>query len=69
MARGLPQFQTYNAGELADMFELFDYGVPLFGGLLGTGLEIPIYPFIFGGCGVLALVLVLVFGRKKKEQK
>ena len=67
VARGLPPFQQFDEGELADMFSLFDYGVPLYGMLLGTGLEVPMYPFVFGGCGVLAIVLLIVFGRKKKE--
>ena len=67
VSRRLPNFQAYNAGELSDMFLLFDYDVPLFGFLLGTGLVVPAYPFIFGGIGLLAIVLVLVFSRKKKE--
>ncbi|MCH5287141.1 MAG: Cna B-type domain-containing protein [Christensenellaceae bacterium] len=65
--RGVPYLGDYNAEELAGMLMLFDYGVPLFGTLLGTGLEIPMYPFVFGGCGALAILLVIVFGRKKKE--
>ena len=67
VARGLPGFGGYNEGELMEMFMLFDYGVPLFGVLLGTGLEIPMYPFVFAGFGALAIVLLLAFGRKKKE--
>ena len=67
VARGVPTFNTYNAGELSELVDLFDYGVPLFGMLLGTGLEVPVYPFVFAGCGVLALVLAIVLSLKKKK--
>ena len=66
-ARGLPNFYLYTEGDLSEMFDLFDYGVPLFGVLLGTGLEIPMYPFIFAGFGLLAIAMLVVLGRKKKE--
>ena len=57
--------------ELEDLVDLFDYGTPLWGELLKTGDETPIYPFIFGGVGVAALaalILLTVFGKKKKEE-
>ena len=52
--------------ELSDLIMLFDYGTPLWGGLLQTGDELPVYPFVFGGIGVIALAAYLVLSRKKK---
>lgn len=54
--------------ELEGLLELFDYGTPMWSGLLGTGDDLPAYPFIFGGIGALAL-LALLLGRKRKAQK
>ena len=55
--------------ELAELIELFDYLTPLFGMLLATGLEIPAYPFIFGGIGGIALIALIVLSRKKKDKQ
>ena len=66
--RGLPDFSTYTDAELANMFLLLDYGVPLFGALIGTGREVTATPYVFGGVGLLAIALVVVLGRKKKER-
>ena len=66
--RNTPDFSGLTLEELSDMLMLFDYDVPLMGMLLGTGLELPMYPFVFAGLGVLALALALVFGRKRKER-
>ena len=63
----VPLFGILTAEELEELLDLFDYDVPLFGGLLGTGLEIPAYPFVFAGVGLLALAL-LVLTRKKREK-
>lgn len=62
-----PQFSRYTEEELEDLISIFDYDVPLWGGLLGTGDETPLYPFIFAGVGVLAVILLILFGRKKKR--
>ena len=52
--------------ELEDLIDLFDYGTPLFG-LLGTGDDIPAYPFVFGGIGIAALIALAVAGRRKRR--
>ena len=56
-----------NTAELEQMLRLFDYGTPLWGTLLKTGREVPAYPFIFGGMGVAALLLLAVLSRKKRK--
>ena len=64
-----PTFEAENEEELEEYLELFDYGTPLFGELLGTGDDTPIYPFIFGGVGgaaLIALIVLLVLGNRKK---
>ena len=68
VSRQAPTFEQFSEEELEDLITLFDYGVPLYGMLLGTGDELPMYPFVFGGIGLLAIAAVFVFGRKKKEQ-
>ena len=60
-------FSRFREEELEDLLDIFDYGVPLWGGLLGTGDEIPVYPFAFGGLGLLALVAYLLYNRKRKN--
>lgn len=55
------------AEQLSNLLHIFDYDTPLFGILLGTGLEIPTYPFIFAGMGCLALIALLATSRKKKR--
>ena len=52
--------------ELEELFELFDYGTPLFG-MMQTGDELPVYPFIFGGVGLAAIILFIVLGKKNKK--
>ena len=56
-----------NMADLLDMIQLFGYETPLWGTLLKTGLEVPAYPFIFGGLGVAALILLAVLSRKKRK--
>ena len=53
--------------QLEDLVDVLDYDTPLYGGLLGTGDRTPIYPFIFAGVGAAALIILLVFGRKRKQ--
>ena len=56
--------------ELAELFDLFGYGTPLWGtGLLPTGDETPLYPFVFGGVGLMALLGWLITGRKKRKAR
>lgn len=64
-----PPFEEFPEEELEELIDIFDYDVPLWGGLLKTGAETPLYPFVFGGIGALALIILLVFGRKKKKGK
>lgn len=65
-ARQTPKYGGRTTDELTDLIDLFDYGTPLFGALLGTGDETPVYPFVFGGIGLLALGLAL-FARKRRD--
>jgi len=62
-----PRFRDFPEEGLEDLIDIFDYDVPLWGGLLGTGSEVPAYPFVFAGVGVAALIVLFVFGRKKKK--
>ena len=52
--------------DLEELVDLFDYGTPLYG-MLGTGDEIPVYPFIFAGAGIVALIALVVGSRKKRK--
>lgn len=61
------RFGNFREEELEELLDIFDYGVPLWGGLLGTGDEIPVYPFAFGGLGLLALVAFLLYNRKRNR--
>ena len=65
-----PPFEEQTEEELEELLDLFDYGTPLFG-ILPTGDDMPIYPFIFGGIGLGAIgaLLVLMLKSKKKGQK
>ena len=47
------------------MIEIMDYDTPLWGGLMDTGDDIPVYPFVFAGLGLLALAALAALGRKK----
>ena len=51
--------------ELEGLLDMFDYGTPLYG-MLGTGDETPLYPFVFGGVGLLALALLMALKKRKK---
>ena len=54
----LKQFANLTVEELEELIELFDYETPLYGELLKTGDETPVYPFIFIGIGLLILLYV-----------
>ena len=64
-----PMFATQTEPELEELIDLPEYGTPLYGELLGTGDETPIYPFIFAGIGLAAVALLLIFGKKRKENE
>ena len=53
--------------ELEGLIELFGYGTPLWGGLLQTGDQMPVYPFVFGGCGIVALLVLVILERRKRK--
>ncbi|NLO85886.1 MAG: Cna B-type domain-containing protein [Clostridiales bacterium] len=52
-----------------DSIARLDGETPLYGGLLKTGDEMPIYPFVFGGIGLLAAIAAIILGRKKRPQR
>ncbi len=64
-----PPFEGMTEEEMDDFIDMLDYGTPLWGQLLGTGDETPVYPYVFGGVGVVAIVALVLFGRKKKGKK
>ena len=45
------------------------YTPDLTGSLMNTGDDTPVYPFVFGGIGAVAVVAALVLGRKKKKKE
>jgi len=60
-----PRFEDLSDEELEELFDMFGYGTPLYG-MLGTGDELPLYPFVFGGLGLLALALLLALRKRGK---
>jgi LPXTG-motif cell wall-anchored protein len=64
-----PRFEEFTEEEMTDVVEMLDYGTPLWGQLLGTGDETPVYPYVFGGVGAIAVIALAVFGRKRKKKK
>ena len=61
-------FDAYTEEELEELLDLFDYDTPLWGGLLGTGDDLPIYPFVFGAIGALAVILLVVTDRRRRGE-
>lgn len=66
-----PPFQFRSEEELEELIDLFGYGTPLYGGLLGTGDETPAYPYVFAGIGVAAVIALAALGiaRRKKRRR
>ena len=64
-----PHFEGMTEEEMEEYLDMLDYGTPLWGQLLGTGDETPVYPYVFGGVGVVAILALVLFGRKKKGKK
>ena len=64
-----PPFEGFDEEMMDDLLDMLDYGTPLWGGLLGTGDETPVYPYVFGGVGLLAVLALLVFGKKRGKKK
>lgn len=65
----VPHLPPLDSSDMADLIYLFDYMVPLYGRLLGTGLEIPAYPFIFAGVGGGILLALLLTKRRKRKPR
>ena len=65
----VPKFGQMTAEEVDELMEMLNYNTPLWGQLLGTGDNTPVYPYVFGGVGVLAILALVIFGRKKKKVK
>ncbi|MBQ8110446.1 MAG: Cna B-type domain-containing protein, partial [Clostridia bacterium] len=65
---GRPGYEKYTEEELEELFDLFGYGTPLWGGLMPTGDEVPAYPFIFGGIGVMALGALLIISKRRRYE-
>ncbi len=61
-----PKFERMGEEEFDDLLDILDYGTPLFG-MMGTGDEIPAYPFVFGGIGALAVVAYILVKRRKRR--
>ena len=58
-----------NDEELEELFDMFGYGVPLWGQLMPTGDETPAWPWIFAGIGAAALMAIPVIGRKRRRRR
>ena len=53
--------------DLEELVELFDYDTPLWGGLLGTGDETPVYPFVFGAIALVSIAMLLADSRRRRR--
>ena len=58
-------FASMTIEELEELIDLFGYQTPLFG-MMATGDETPVYPWVFGGMGLAALLALLAIGRKRR---
>ena len=61
-----PGFEEMTDEELEDLFDMFGYGTPLFG-ILGTGDITPLYPYIFGGVGAIAVIAAVMLGKRRRK--
>jgi hypothetical protein len=64
----VPPFEEKDDEELEELFDMFGYGTPLYG-MFGTGDQIPAWVWICGAVGILALVMAIVMGRKKRRTR
>ena len=65
-----PPFEKLTEEKMDELVDILDYKTPLWGQLLGTGDKTPVYPYVFGGIGVAAIVaLLVIFGRKRKKKE
>ena len=63
-----PVFEDLTDEELEELFDMFGYGTPLYG-MLGTGDQIPVWVWVCGGVGIVALAMAILMGRKKRKQQ
>lgn len=64
-----PKFRKLREEELDELLDLFEYETPLWGGLLGTGDDTPVWPYAFAGAGVLALAALAVLDRRRRKAR
>lgn len=64
----VPKFEDKTDEELEELFDIFGYGTPLYG-ILGTGDYIPVWVWVCAGVGIVAVILFIAMGRKKKNKK
>ena len=64
----VPRFEDMGDEELEELFDMFGYGTPLYG-MFGTGDTVPAWVWICGAVGILALVMAIVMGRKKRKTR
>jgi len=64
-----PKKPTYTPENWEELVTLLDTDVPLFGGLLKTGEGTPLYPYVFGGLGLIALIVASLGGRRRRKRK
>jgi len=62
----VPRFEDMSDEELEELFDMFGYGTPLYA-MLGTGDTVPAWVWICGSCGLLALALAILLGKRKKR--
>ncbi|MBR4441646.1 MAG: Cna B-type domain-containing protein [Clostridia bacterium] len=62
-----PSFTRLTDEELDELLDLFDYETPLWGGLLGTGYETPVWPYVSAGVGALAVIGLVVTRKRRKH--
>jgi len=59
----VPRFEAMSDEDLEGLFDMFGYGTPLYG-MLGTGDELPLYPFVFGSIGLMALAAWMLLRKR-----
>jgi hypothetical protein len=62
----VPPFEGMGDEELEELFDMFGYGTPLYG-MFGTGDSIPAWVWTCGICGLLALALAVLLGKRRKR--
>ena len=63
-----PVFEDLTDEELEELFDMFGYGTPLYG-MLGTGDQVPVWVWVCGSVGIIALAMAVLMGRKKRKQQ